>query len=316
MKIKDIEFESTEHVMQEIENMNVKGGSPFGRAAAWAYKLALKKEDIGDLEELKKRISIIANQLSEYKPTMATIANTSKLIKDFTNAHSEDNFEELKAGVISLCDKIIDQSYKAVEKIAEFGSNRINDGDIIMMHSYSSTLMSIFIQAKNEGKDFEMICTESRPLRESRNAIKIFQQLEIPVTFVTDASAFEIMPKCDYIIMGADSIDVDGSVANKMGTAQIAALAKHCKKDVYIASELFKLDLRTRDGYQIELEKRDKYEVITKDDFETLDGLDVVNQFFDITPSSDIKAVITESGFLHPSQIAAYWEMMVDNLEK
>src|SRR5699024_10461241 len=118
----------------------------------------------------------------------------------------------------------------------------------------------------------------------------------------------------DYIIMGADSIDVDGSVANKMGTAQIAALAKYCKKDIYIASELFKLDLRTRDGYQIELEKRDKYEVINEDDFETLDGLEVINQFFDITPASDIKAIITEYGFLHPSQVASYWEVLENSL--
>lgn len=44
MKVEDIKFQSAQHVLDEIYNMNVKGGSPFGRAAAWAYKLACEQE--------------------------------------------------------------------------------------------------------------------------------------------------------------------------------------------------------------------------------------------------------------------------------
>ena len=40
-RVKDIEFRSAEHVLQEIENMNVRGGSPFGRSAAWVPFLPL-----------------------------------------------------------------------------------------------------------------------------------------------------------------------------------------------------------------------------------------------------------------------------------
>ena len=43
-KVKDIDFRSADHVVQEIRDMNVKGGSPFGRAAAWALKLATQKD--------------------------------------------------------------------------------------------------------------------------------------------------------------------------------------------------------------------------------------------------------------------------------
>ena len=38
--LQDIQFQSAQHVIDEVRNMNVKGGSPFGRAAAWAYYLA------------------------------------------------------------------------------------------------------------------------------------------------------------------------------------------------------------------------------------------------------------------------------------
>ena len=107
--------------------------------------------------------------------------------------------------------------------------------------------------------------------------------------------------------MGADTLCADGSVANKMGTAMIAGLAKACKKKVYIASELYKLDLRTQVGYRVVLERRSAWEILNKDDFDSLDGIDVVNQFFDITPASDIQAIICEYGIIPPASVLNFW---------
>jgi len=314
LKVLDIEFMSADHVLKEIEDMNVKGGSPFGRAAAWAFKLACEQEQLNDFEDLRNRVFQLTNELNRLKPTMATINNTCKIVRDALELTS--NISDGKNGIIHVCDRIIENSFNAVDKLSQFGAERISDGDVIMMHSYSSTLMGIFFEAKRSGKNFSIICTESRPLRESRKAIGYFQELDIPVTLITDASVYEFLPTCDFIIMGADSMDVDGSVANKMGTAQIAKLAKNCKKDVYIASELFKLDLRTQYGYSIVLERRTADEIVVEGDYETMEGLEVINQFFDITPASDIKAIICEYGIIHPSQMRAYWKELEKEVGK
>ena len=87
----------------------------------------------------------------------------------------------------------------------------------------------------------------------------------------------------------------------------IARLAKACKKNVYIASELYKLDLRTQVGYRVVLERRSAWEILNKDDFDSLEGIDVVNQFFDITPASDIHAIICEYGLIPPAAMLHYW---------
>ena len=55
-RVKDIDFKSADHVIEEIRNMNVKGGSPFGRSAAWAFKLAIEQEDLNDFDTLKTRL--------------------------------------------------------------------------------------------------------------------------------------------------------------------------------------------------------------------------------------------------------------------
>lgn len=316
MKVVDIEFKSAEHVIEEIRNMNVKGGSPFGRAAAWAYKLALEKENLNSIEEILARFNDISDQMIALKPTMATIYNSKSLVYELLEGFSDNTeIDIVKSKIIKLCENIIDHSFDSVSKLGRIGSNIIQNGDTIMMHSYSSTLMSIFISAAEQGKEFQVICTESRPLRESRLAVKILQSHNVKVTYITDASIWEFMPKADYIIMGADTITWDGSVANKMGTALISQLALVCKKPVYIASEVYKLDQRTKYGYPVVLERRTKDEIIINEsDFDSFDGLDIINQFFDLTPARNITGLITEYGVIAPSNISSCWSDLRDEL--
>lgn len=316
LKVKDIEFTSTQHVIDEIRDMNVKGGSPFGRAAAWAYKLALEKENFNSLNEIIERFDKISDELISLKPTMATIYNTKELVYELLNTFDDNtDIATVKSKAIKLCENIITHSFDSVSRLGQIGSNIIQDGDVVMMHSYSSTLMSIFSSAAEQGKKFQVICTESRPLRESRLAVKILQSYNIPVTYITDASIWEFMPKADYIIMGADTIAWDGSVANKMGTALISQLALSCKTPVYIASEIYKLDERTKYGHPVVLEKRTKDElIIGEDDFDSFDGLEIINQFFDLTPARNITALITEYGVIAPSNISSCWENLKDEL--
>lgn len=313
-RVKDIAFQSADHVIEEIRNMNVKGGSPFGRAAAWAFKLALQQEDLKTFSEIKTRFTYLKKQMYELKPTMATIYNSCEAIMQELDETMKVNI--LKEKVIHLCDNIIEQSFVAIEKVGEIGSHLIHDHDVVLMHSYSSTLMGIFQSAANDKKRFKVICTESRPLRESRNAVNVLTRLGIETMFISDASVYEFMNEADMIIMGADTLCTNGDVANKMGSAQIARLAQSCKIPVYFASELYKLDIRTLNGEKVVLERRDKCELVDEDDFKDFDQVEVINQFFDLTPASDITGIVTEFGVLHPSQMLQYWSKLWDNIKE
>jgi eIF-2B alpha/beta/delta-like uncharacterized protein len=314
-RVKDLDFTSADNVIEEIENMNVKGGSPFGRAAAWAYKLALQQEELSSYSEIEERFHLLGKRMHDLKPTMATIHNTTTIVQHFLEDHRSDELEILKANLIKLCDNIIEHSFLAVDKISKFGAALIPDHGIVMMHSYTSTLMGIYAQATNDGKHFSVICTESRPLRESRNAVNVLTDLGQKAVFISDASVWEFMPKADLILAGADTLCTDGSVANKMGTAQIAQLALSCKKSVYIASELFKLDPRTIEGRPVELERRNIDELVSKDDFKSPEKVEIINQFFDITPARNIAGIVTEYGVLNPAQLWGYWKLLLKELE-
>ncbi|MBR2577832.1 MAG: translation initiation factor eIF-2B [Erysipelotrichaceae bacterium] len=315
-RVKDIDFKSADHVIQEIRDMNVKGGSPFGRSAAWAFKLATEKEELKTKAKLHARYKDLTKQMIALKPTMATIRNTCNIVEEVYEENKDLALEDLKKKVVHVCENIIENSFSSVDRLAEIGANRIKDGDVIMMHSYSSTLMAIFIKASEQGKKFTVICTESRPLRESRNAVKYLQEWDQKVIYITDAEAFEFMPMADFIIAGADSLCCDGSIANKIGTATLAALAKLCKKPVYIASELYKYNPLTKEGYPIELERRTENEIISKGDFKSHKNLEVINQFFDLTPACNITGLICEFGLINSSNIDMYWNELVKKVKE
>ena len=309
--LQDIQFKSAQHVIDEVRNMNVKGGSPFGRAAAWAYSLACTQERFAGRADLTARFDDISSQLLALKPTMATIYNTKSLVyKKLDSFPEETALDIITCEIDALCQRIIHYSLDSVNRLGENGANLIRDGASVLMHSYSSALMSVFTAAARQGRKFSLTCTESRPLRESRVAAKILQELHVPVTYITYASEWELMPACDLIIMGADTIAWDGSVANKMGTALISQLAQCCRKPVYIASELYKLDRRTAQGHPIVLERRVPDEIVSPGDFDSMDGIEVVNQFFDLTPANQITGLITERGVIAPATVSLNWDQL------
>lgn len=315
MQVADIEFKSADHVIQEIRDMNVKGGSPFGRAAAWAFRLACEQESFSSAEALLARCEDLASQMHELKPTMATINNSSSLVCGYVRGHLDRDVEALAAGVSALCGNIIESSLAAVEQLGVFGGERIPDGGTVLMHSYSSSLMGCFEAASAAGKRFTVICTESRPLRESRLAVDVLHRLGQHVVYITDAEVYEFMRGADLVIMGADSLASDGSVANKMGTAMIARLARSLGIPVYIASELYKYDERTMRGRAIELERRVASEIVSEGDFRNGEP-EVINQFFDLTPATDVTAIVCEHGLIAPASVSAHWEQLKEELMK
>ncbi len=311
MKLEDIKFKTPKHVIEEIRNMNVKGGSAMGRAAAYAYKLACEQETFDTKHSIKDRFDYISEELLTLKPTMATIFNTKDLVYKCLEFFPEtSNIAEIKSTIIELCERIINYSLEAVKYIGIFGGNMINDEDIIMMHSYSGSVINIFVHAAKEGKKFEVICTESRPLRESRLAVDILSSYNMPVTFITDASIWEFMPMVDYIIVEADTICCDGCIANKIGTALISQLALLCKKNLYVASEIYKLDKRTGTGNRVILEKRPKDEIISAEETLNWKNVKIENHFFDLTPARNITGLITEFGLINPAMTIFYWEKL------
>jgi methylthioribose-1-phosphate isomerase len=99
--------------------------------------------------------------------------------------------------------------------------------------------------------------------------------------------------------VGADRIAANGDTANKIGTYNLAVLAKYHGVPFYVAAPYSTFDLSIADGRGINIEERTPEEVKSiGGSCITVKNVDVWNPAFDVTPANLITAIITERGVI------------------
>ena len=168
------------------------------------------------------------------------------------------------------------------------------------------TATAPFYLAKEQGWNLRIYADETRPLLQgARLTAWELQQAEIDVTLICDSMAATVMAqgKVQAVIVGTDRIAANGDVANKIGTYNLAVLARYHGIPFYVAAPLSSIDLGTPDGSQIPIEERSGEE-ITQLGGQVIapSGVKTYNPAFDVTPASLVSAIITEEGIILPKE--------------
>ena len=211
-----------------------------------------------------------------------------------------DSVDEAKANIKELADGFILNSENALLKIGEIGAHRIRDGDTIMTHCNSNAAISIMTAAHKDGKNINVIATESRPRWQGHLTIRQLDEKGIKTSLIVDSAVRYFMKEVDLVVMGADAVTANGSVINKIGTSQLALAAHEARKNVIIAAETYKFSPRSLLGELIEIEERNSSEVIADEKLREFPNVSVKNPAFDVTPREYIDLICTEVGAIPP----------------
>jgi len=157
--------------------------------------------------------------------------------------------------------------------------------------------------AREEGKCIQVFTTETRPaMQGSRLTAYELSRDGFNVTLIADTMVGYVMSRglINKVIVGADRIVKTGHIFNKIGTYQIALLAKHHKIPFYCAAPSPTFDLES-DWREVEIEERSIDELIEIAGRRVAPkGVKVINPVFDITPPELVTGIITERGILKP----------------
>lgn len=164
------------------------------------------------------------------------------------------------------------------------------------------TALAPFYIGKEKGVRLHAYACETRPvLQGGRLTTWELKQADIDVTLITDNTAAHAIrtKEINAIIVGADRIVENGDTANKIGTLNLAILAKYFGIPFYVAAPLSTFDTTKQTGAEIVIEERDETEVtkIFGKQVAPL-GTPVFNPAFDVTPHGLITGIITEKGIL------------------
>lgn len=283
--------------IEEIRLDHTSGSSELAKKSAELLIFLVGNISADSSSDLNNLLYYTTNELIRAQPAMASIFNLANTIL-IENSYLQ-NKEEIRKNVNDVCKKF-KQSQEASSKIiSNLTLELIKDNTTILTHSYSSTLLNAFIYTKKNGKNINIICTESRPMNEGVKLSKKLGGKKIKIRLIVDAGIYFIMPEADLILVGADAITTSGFV-NKIGTYGISLAAKQYNKKLYV---LCSTDKILPKGYSINLkDQKNPEEIISQ----SIENVKPINYYFELTPLKFASGIITERGILSTSEIKKY----------
>lgn len=312
-KTEFLKMKNCGEVAEAIRTMKIRGAPLIGVAAAYALALTAYRSKARRKEELIQELEKAAKTLRETRPTGVNLFWAVERILNKARAF-QGSTEDLAAFIVEEANRIADEDVAANRSIGRRGATLINDGDTVLTHCNAGALatvdygtaLGVIRAAVEQGKKVRVIATETRPkLQGARLTAYELKRDGIPVTLISDTMVGYIMYKrmVDKVIVGADRI-VRDAVINKIGTYQIAVLAKEHRIPFYVAAPKSTFDL-THTAADITIEERSPDEVTCIGSERIApEGVPALNPAFDITPIKYVTAIVCEEGILYKDDLA------------
>ena len=292
-------FGIVQNTADRIKELEIQGARNVAVAAIKAVEASVKETKARTKKDFIQELLTAKKILFISRETEPLMRNAIRLIISQVEASSKENVKDLIKIVGETSQNFLKDLEKSKERIAEIGSKRVRKNSIILTHCHSSTATCLLKRAKQDGKKFEIICTETRPFFQGRITAKEMLKLGVKTTLIVDSAARFYMNKVDFVIVGSDAITSEGNVVNKIGTSTIALAAYEARTPFYVVSELLKFDPLTIYGdYEI-IEERNPNEVWQNPP----KNLIIRNPAFDVTRRDFIHGIICEEGIIPPHSI-------------
>lgn len=200
----------------------------------------------------------------------------------------------------------LNRRYSAMNEVAKYLCDLIPDGGKVLTQCFAETIIGTMTRTlKEQGKDVKFYCTETRPYYQgARLTATCISQMGFDTTVITDNMVAYTMENIgiDLFTSASDTITLDGHVANKVGTHQIALVAREFKVPFYVTG-MPDGEKKTKGDIVIEL--RDPSLVLGD---HTARGVKAIYPSFDITPPELIAGFVTDKGLYKPSDLKKYLE--------
>jgi methylthioribose-1-phosphate isomerase len=289
-----------------IKTMKVRGAPALGVSGAFGMLLAARENASLPLPDFLDAIDRAGDELVSTRPTAVNLAWGVAQMR--TLARSASTVAEAIAAVTAGAQQLCDDDVAACRAMGRHGAALLPATVSILTHCNAGALatagygsaLGVVRAAVEAGKAVRVFADETRPLLQgARLTAWELQRDGIPTTLIADTMAGYLMRRgeIDCVIVGADRIAANGDVANKIGTYQVAVLAKENGLPFYVAAPLSTVDLATPNGDVIVIEERSPDEVTNFGGTRIAPaGISVRNPAFDVTPARYVSAVITERG--------------------
>lgn len=328
---------SRAEAFDSIASMRVRGAPAIAIVASLGLAVELHNGHDGlptESDKLIVHIDEALDYLKTSRPTAVDLTNAINQLKATIRAVESKGTDAIIDAFIDESERIFEKDLRTNLSIGDHGAawlrERANASDAstisVLTHcntgslatSGHGTALGIIRTLQSQGILRHAFCTETRPYNQGSRLTAFELVYEgIPSTLITDSMAASLFrtrgakENIAAVIVGADRVVRNGDTANKIGTYQLAVLARHHGIKFIVAAPTTSIDLETETGEGIKIEERKGSELTqvtgavirpdgtvdegTKVRVATADQrVGVWNPAFDVTPAELIDTVVTE----------------------
>jgi methylthioribose-1-phosphate isomerase len=296
-------------VANAIREMVIRGAPAIGVAAAMGAALGVQKSRAATVEALRVEFAEICDTLAKTRPTAVDLFWALERMKGRFAALSAQSADigKIQQGLIAEAQLVHFEKKATDEAIGRYGAEFMPSEGRVMTQCNAGALatggigtaLGVIRVAFEQGKKIHVLVPETRPyLQGARLTAWELHKGGVPLTLITDNMVGHFLKKGDVgaVVTGADRIAANGDTANKIGTYQIAVLAKENNVPFYIAAPVSTFDLTIPDGEHIPIEERSAAEVTHLQGVRIAPDVPAAHPAFDVTPARYIAAIFTEHG--------------------
>ncbi|HHW48791.1 MAG TPA: S-methyl-5-thioribose-1-phosphate isomerase [Clostridiaceae bacterium] len=307
-----VKMNNVEDCFNAIRALKVRGAPAIGVAAAYALVLSSKVARKTSFQEFYEDFRKDKEYLAKSRPTAVNLFWALDRIDAKVIENKDRSISEICKLIEREADLIKQEDIMMCRKIGEHGLTLLKDGMGILTHcnagvlatsKYGTAVAPIYL-AKERGMNIKVFADETRPLLQGARltAYELYHS-GVDVTLICDNMAATVMKNkwVQAVFVGCDRVAANGDTANKIGTYNLAVLAKYHNIPFYVLGPTSTIDMNIPDGSAIPIEERDKKEIIFGFGCQTApEDVNVYNPAFDVTPNELITGIVTEKGIIKP----------------
>jgi methylthioribose-1-phosphate isomerase len=314
---------SYEQVADVIVTMVVRGAPAIGVSAAYGIALGAQQTDTKTIAEFASEFDKICSRLAGTRPTAVNLFwAIDRMKRQFSDLVSSGaSLVTVKEKLLAEAHAMYEEDIAACKTMGAFGGALLPEEGGVLTHCNAGALatcgygtaLGVIRSAVEQGKQIHVFADETRPfLQGARLTAWELMADGIPTTVICDNMAASLMRagRIQAVVVGADRIAANGDFANKIGTYNVAILAKEHGIPFYVAAPWSTIDTATATGDAIPIEERPAIEVTHHGGKQlTPNGVGICNPAFDVTPAKYVTAIITERGVLRAPYAESLREM-------
>ncbi|MFE3372608.1 S-methyl-5-thioribose-1-phosphate isomerase [Streptomyces sp. NPDC059173] len=308
-------------LVRAIQTLAVRGAPLLGIAGGYGVALAAARGfDVAEA----------AGLLEGARPTAVNLGYGVRRVAAayWAAAGKGEGDEAAAAAALAEARALHREDAQASRRMAEYGEALLEEllpgrAYQLLTHCNTGALVSggegtafaVALRVHRQGRLRRLWVDETRPLLQgARLTAYEAARNGLAYSLLTDSAAGSLFAagEVDAVLIGADRIAADGSVANKVGSYPLAVLAKYHHVPFIVVAPTTTVDLETPDGTSIIVEQRSGQEVTELTSPQGVSagggggivvaplGAPAYNPAFDVTPPELITAIVTEEGAISP----------------